>query len=192
MLCERGFGLVEAVARVVTPSGPLAVRVGIHTGLVVVGEMGSGNARERLALGDTPNLAARLQALAAPGSVVLTDQTRRLMSDGFEMRDCGSHAVKGVVEPVQVWRAIYAKTLRVGSRPLRAADWLPWSGGNWSSPSSCTPGRGGVLPTSLDWARKTGEVLGAAHLHQLCADDEGPGPAHRSAATASSRLRLVH
>ncbi len=105
---RAGLGVIEAVSRVVTPNGPLAVRVGIHTGLVVVGEVGSGSSQERLALGDTSNLAARLQALAPPGSVVLSDRTRRLLGAGFEVRDCGLHPLKGVAEPVQVWQALGA------------------------------------------------------------------------------------
>jgi class 3 adenylate cyclase/tetratricopeptide (TPR) repeat protein len=106
---RAGLGVVDAVSGVATPDGPLAVRVGIHTGLVVVGDVGSGSSQEQLALGDTPNLAARLQALATPGTVVLSDQTHQLMGGGFEVRELGGHAVKGIAEPVRVWQALGAR-----------------------------------------------------------------------------------
>jgi class 3 adenylate cyclase/tetratricopeptide (TPR) repeat protein len=105
---RAGLGVVEAVSGLVTPSGSLTIRAGIHTGLVVVGEVGSGSSQERLALGDTPNLAARLQTLAAPGTVLVSDQTRRLLGGEFEVRDTGTHVLKGVADPVQVWQAIAA------------------------------------------------------------------------------------
>ena len=73
----------------------LAVRIGIHTGLVVVGEMGSGGRHEHLALGDTPNLAARLQGLAAPDTVVLSDTTARLVQGYFVCQDLGVADAQG-------------------------------------------------------------------------------------------------
>jgi class 3 adenylate cyclase len=86
---------------------PLAARVGIATGLVVVGDLiGEGAAREQAVVGDTPNLAARLQGLAVPGSVVVAEGTQRLLGGRFDYADLGTHALKGLAEPVQAWRAV--------------------------------------------------------------------------------------
>ena len=87
---RAALALVEAVASS-TPAGkPLAARVGIATGLVVVGDlMGEGAAREEAVIGETPNLAARLQALAEPGTVVISQATRRLVGGLFELDDLG-------------------------------------------------------------------------------------------------------
>ena len=84
----------------------LAVRVGIHTGLVVVGEMGGGGRHEHLALGDTPNLAARLQGLAAPDTVVVSADTVRLVEGYVRYKDLGTQALKGVDTPVAVYRVL--------------------------------------------------------------------------------------
>src|SRR6516225_2341116 len=83
---------------------PLAVRIGIATGVVVIGDLSrEGALREHAVVGDTPNLAARLQALAEPGTIVVTGSTRRLLSDLFRLRDLGRHEVKGIAEPVAAW-----------------------------------------------------------------------------------------
>jgi class 3 adenylate cyclase/tetratricopeptide (TPR) repeat protein len=85
-------------------SARLQVRIGIATGLVVVGDLvGHGAAQEQAVVGDTPNLAARLQALAEPDSVVIAGATRRLLRGRFHLRDLGRHAVKGLAEPVEAW-----------------------------------------------------------------------------------------
>jgi class 3 adenylate cyclase/predicted ATPase len=84
----------------------LAVRMGIHTGLVVVGEMGGGGRREQLALGDTPNVAARLQDLAAPDTIVISAATQRLVQSGVACFDLGAHSLRGVATPVQVFRVL--------------------------------------------------------------------------------------
>ena len=88
-----------------TAVAPLAARVGIATGLVMVGELiGEGAAREQTVVGETPNLAARLQTLAAPGSVVISEATRRLVGGLFELADLGPRRLKGFAEPLAVWR----------------------------------------------------------------------------------------
>ena len=88
-------------------SDKLQVRIGIATGLVVVGDLvGQGAAQEQAVIGDTPNLAARLQALAEPDSVVVAGATRRLLGDRFILRDLGRHAVKGLIDPVEAWAAV--------------------------------------------------------------------------------------
>jgi predicted ATPase len=84
----------------------VAVRIGIHTGLVVVGQVGGGTRPEQLALGDTPNIAARLQGLAAPDTVVCSAATFRLVRGYFTYEDLGAHALKGVAAPVQVYRIL--------------------------------------------------------------------------------------
>jgi hypothetical protein len=86
----------------------LAVRLGIHTGLVVVGEISGGGRQEHLALGETPNVAARLQALAAPNTVVISATTHRLVQMYFTYAELGMHALKGVATPVQIYRVLQA------------------------------------------------------------------------------------
>src|SRR6476469_9957991 len=82
----------------------LQARVGIATGLVVVGDLiGSGGAQEHSVVGETPNLAARLQLLADPGGVVIGQGTRNLVGDLFELRDLGWVSLRGVAGPVSVW-----------------------------------------------------------------------------------------
>jgi len=98
--------LVEGVARLdVDPEVGLQARVGIATGIAVVGELiGEEASREEIAVGDVPNLAARLQALAEPGSVVISQATRRLVSGLFELDDLGPQRLKGLAEPLSAWR----------------------------------------------------------------------------------------
>jgi class 3 adenylate cyclase/predicted ATPase len=105
---RAGLAVVAAVAQLRVPNGePLAARVGIATGLVVVGELvGDKEARERAVVGETPNLAARLQSLAEPNSVVISRSTRRLVGGLFELADLGTHQVKGLAGSVRAWRAI--------------------------------------------------------------------------------------
>src|SRR6202007_1952205 len=97
-----GLALVEAVPKLTTNAGsPLQVRIGIATGLVVVGDLiGAGAAQEQAVVGETPNLAARLQALAEPGTVAIASSTRTLIGGLFEYRDLGAVAMKGFGENV--------------------------------------------------------------------------------------------
>jgi class 3 adenylate cyclase len=106
---HTGLGIVQAIAtlntRLAAPYGvPLAVRVGIHTGPVVVGQMGGGERHEHLALGETPNIAARLQGLAPANVVVISAVTARLVRDTFHLEDLGTHTLHGVAEPMVVSR----------------------------------------------------------------------------------------
>ena len=101
----------------------MQVRVGIATGLVVVGDLlGEGAAQEQAVIGETPNLAARLQGLAEPNTVVIADSTRRMLGGLFDYRDLGTLPVAGIHYPVHVWRVLGASL--VGSRfeALRAAS----------------------------------------------------------------------
>jgi class 3 adenylate cyclase/predicted ATPase len=104
---HTGLGIVAAMdtlnRRLQTAYGvQLAVRIGIHTGPVVVGQMGGGGRHEHLALGETPNIAARLQGLAQPNTVVISPVTARLVHGTFALEDLGTHALRGVAEPVVV------------------------------------------------------------------------------------------
>src|SRR5262252_5429650 len=103
---RTGLDLVEAVSKLKTAvAASLEVRVGIATGLVVVGDLiGSGAAQEQAVVGETPNLAARLQALAEPGTIVIASSTRQLTGGLFEYRDLGAVALKGFTENVPVWQ----------------------------------------------------------------------------------------
>ena len=83
---------------------PLEVRIGLATGPVVVGEDSSEGGEAGLAVGETPNLAARLLALAKPGEIVIADVTRRLLGNAFSLTDLGGHTLKGIELPVQAWR----------------------------------------------------------------------------------------
>jgi class 3 adenylate cyclase len=107
-----GLALVEAVPKLSTmASSPLQVRIGIATGLVVVGDLiGMGAAQEQAVVGETPNLAARLQGIAEPNMVVIAEGTRRLLGNLFEFEDLGAKDLKGIAGPVRTWAA-----LRVGS-----------------------------------------------------------------------------
>jgi class 3 adenylate cyclase/tetratricopeptide (TPR) repeat protein len=102
---RAGLDIIAAVARLETHAAePLAVRIGIATGLVVVGDLSrEGALRQHAVVGDTPNLAARLQALAEPGTIVVAASTRRLLGDLFHLRDLGRHEVKGIAEPIAAW-----------------------------------------------------------------------------------------
>src|SRR5262245_53089429 len=106
---HTGLGIVEAIADLNTHltgqyAVQLAVRIGIHTGPVVVGEMGGGGRHEHLALGETPNIAARLEALAPANAVVISAVTARLVRGRFASEDAGTHTLKGIAEPMTITR----------------------------------------------------------------------------------------
>src|SRR5215468_3151897 len=99
-----GLAVVDAVGHLATPE-PLNVRLGIASGLVVVGDLiGAGAAQERGVVGETPNLAARLQALATPGVLVIADSTRRQIGALFAVEDLGPQPLAGFAEPQRAWR----------------------------------------------------------------------------------------
>ncbi len=111
---RAGLDLVAAVASLKTHTA-LQTRVGIATGLVVVGDLiGSGSSQEEAIVGETPNLAARLQGIAQPNTVVIADSTRRLLGNLFELQDLGPTDLKGIAGPVPAWAALRASS--VGSR----------------------------------------------------------------------------
>jgi class 3 adenylate cyclase len=121
---RAGLALVGAVPQLATEAGlPLQVRVGIATGLVVVGDLiGSGSAQEQAVVGETPNLAARLQALAEPGAVVIAESTRRLTVRLFDYRDLGTVALKGFAEDAMAWQVLGASAVESRFDALRASS----------------------------------------------------------------------
>ena len=108
---RAGLELIAAVGRLNPGEStiPLAVRVGIATGQVVAGDLiGEGDAQERNIVGETPNLAARLQSLASPNTVVISPATRRLLGGLFEFRDRGPEVIKGFAQPVLLCEVLHA------------------------------------------------------------------------------------
>jgi class 3 adenylate cyclase/predicted ATPase len=104
---RAGLGVIDAVRSLDVKSVELKTRVGIATGLVVVGDLiGAGAAQEQSVVGETPNLAARLQTLAEPDAVVISAGTRRLIGSLFEYRDLGPVEVKGIAAPVPAWQVL--------------------------------------------------------------------------------------
>src|SRR6201984_2283010 len=103
---RAGLDLVAAVGALKTHA-PLQTRVGVATGLVVVGDLiGSGASQEQAVIGETPNLAARLQGVAVPNSVVIAETTRRLVGNLFELQGVGAQELKGISGPVRAWAVL--------------------------------------------------------------------------------------
>jgi tetratricopeptide (TPR) repeat protein len=122
---RAGLVLIEAVGKL-RAQEPLQVRIGVATGLVVVGDIvGSGEAQERGVVGETPNLAARLQALAGPGTLLIADATRQLIGELFDLVDLGPQALAGFAGSHRAWRVVGEsavlsrfEALRSGAAPL--------------------------------------------------------------------------
>ena len=124
-----GLGVVDAVGRLDVNSVKLRARVGIATGLVVVGDLiGEGSAQEQSVVGETPNLAARLQAMAEPNAVVIAASTRRLVGDLFEYHDLGAIDVKGVAEPLSAWQVLRPSAVESRFEALRGSALSPLIG----------------------------------------------------------------
>ena len=161
---RAGLGMVEALGQLNTRlererGVHLAVRLGIHTGLVVVGEVGGGSRQEHLALGETPNVAARLQGLAAPNTLVISAATFQLLGGFFACQPLGTPLLKGLAQPLAVYRVLYESMARsrlegrqhrpdpaggpragnrtapgalgAGQGRLRAGGAAQWRGGYW-------------------------------------------------------------
>jgi len=126
---RAGLGVIDAVARLdVKPVEPQA-RVGIATGLVIVGDLiGEGSAQEQSVVGETPNLAARLQALAEPDAVVIAAGTHRLLGDLFEYRDLGEIELKGIAAPVPAWQVLRPSAVASRFEALRGSALTPLIG----------------------------------------------------------------
>ena len=118
---RAGLELIQAVGGLKS-SAPLQTRVGIATGLVVVGDLiGSGEAQERGIVGETPNLAARLQGIAEPNTVVIAESTRKLLGNLFDLQDLGAKDLKGIAGPVRAWAALRPSSVESRFEALRTA-----------------------------------------------------------------------
>jgi class 3 adenylate cyclase len=119
---RAGLELIAAVSALKAAS-PLQTRIGIATGLVVVGDLvGSGEAQERGIVGGTPNLAARLQSIAEPNTVVIAESTRKLLGNLFELEDLGPNDLKGIAGPAHVWAALRASSVESRFEALHATS----------------------------------------------------------------------
>jgi class 3 adenylate cyclase len=116
---QAGLELIAAVTAVKT-SVSLQTRVGIATGLVVVGDLiGSGETLSGI-VGETPNLAARLQGIAEPNTVVIAQGTRKLVGNLFELEDLGTKDLKGIAGPVRAWAALPPSVVEIRFEALHA------------------------------------------------------------------------
>src|SRR4029453_11954559 len=130
---RTGLGIVEALGQLNARLGQergvhLAVRLGIHTGLVVVGEVGGGTRQEQLALGETPNLAPRLQGIAAPNTLVISAATFQLLGGFFACQPLGTPLLKGVAQPLEVYRVLYESMARSRLEAVASTGWIPLVG----------------------------------------------------------------
>jgi class 3 adenylate cyclase/predicted ATPase len=127
---RAGLQLVETIARLEPRADiRLQARVGIATGQVIIGDLvGEGALRDEAVVGDTPNLAARLQASAEPGAVVISQATRRLIGGLFELEDLGQQRLKGFAEPLAVWRVSGESRTESRFEALRGGSLTPLVG----------------------------------------------------------------
>jgi class 3 adenylate cyclase len=126
---RAALALIDAVGRLSVGGVRHDVRIGLATGLVVVGELvGAGEAQERNVVGETPNLAARLQSAAAPNTVVVAATTRRLAGDLFEYQAIEPAKLKGFQEPISAWRVLRERTVASRFEAFRAATQTPLVG----------------------------------------------------------------
>jgi class 3 adenylate cyclase/tetratricopeptide (TPR) repeat protein len=124
------LAIIESLGQIKGPDGQaLKTRVGIATGLVVIGDIiGSGAAREHSIVGETPNLAARLQAVAEPNSVLVSQSTHHLLGRQFDYQSLGEKTLKGFANPVQVWRVLREAAVATRFAAGRAARTIPFIG----------------------------------------------------------------
>jgi class 3 adenylate cyclase len=148
---RAGLALIEAVGKLRIQE-PFQVRIGVATGLVVVGDIvGSGEAQERGVVGETPNLAARLQGIAAPNTVVVAEGTRRLLGNLFELEDLGPKDLKGIAGPVRAWVALRPRTVESRFEALHTSGLTPSLGGRKNPNCYCAAGRG-QRPVKARWS----------------------------------------
>ena len=183
---RAGLELIRAVGALKS-SAPLQTRVGIATGLVVVGDLiGSGEAQERGIVGETPNLAARLQAMAEPNTVVIAESTRRLLGNLFELQDLGARELKGIAEPVRAWAALRPSSVEGRFEALHATR------------PHCARGAGrrtriaaAALVKSKDWRRSGGAPVRRGRYWQVAAHGGAAGTPRRRTAHALALFLLA-
>ena len=179
---------LEVIAGVTALRSPVSLqtRVGIATGMVVVGDLiGSGEAQERGIVGETPNLAARLQGIAEPNMVVLAEGTRKLLGNLFELEDLGAQDLKGIAGPIRAFAVLRA------SRSGRS-----FRGDAWDRPYR--PRRTGrrtriaaaALVENKDGRRPSGSAFGRGRYRQITADG-GVAGTPRQRATYALALFLL-
>src|SRR5437868_10785486 len=131
---RAGLDIVDAMAELNAaiprpPGVELAVRIGIASGPVIVGDqIGEGTASETADVGETPNLAARLQALAQPNQIVVSAATRAMLGDHFDLEDLGASELKGFAEPVPAWRVLWARDVESRFAATRTGSVAPLVG----------------------------------------------------------------
>src|SRR5215470_11748574 len=130
---RAGLGMLDALGQLTTRLAQergvhLAARLGIHTGLVVVGEVGGGTRQEQLALGETPNLAARLQGMAAPNTLVISAATFQLLSGFFACQSLGTQSLKGLAQPIEVYQVLHESMARSRLEAVGSAGLTPLVG----------------------------------------------------------------
>ena len=183
---RAGLELIAAVSALKS-SAPLQTRVGIATGLVVVGDLiGSGEAQERGIVGETPNLAARLQGIAEPNTVVIAESTRKLLGNLFELEDLGAKDLKGIAGPVRAWAALRPSSV---GKPLRGAA-------RERPDRACRSGRrtrtaASALVEGKDRRRSGGAPLRRGRYRQVAAHGCAAGTARWRAAHALALFLLA-
>jgi class 3 adenylate cyclase len=160
---RSGLEVTAAVSGLKTRAS-LQTRVGIATGQVVVGDlMASGNAPERGIIGETPNLAARLQGLAEPNTVVIAESTRKLLGNLFELADLGANELKGIAGPVRAWAVLRPRSMESRFEALHATG------------LTALVGREEALGESQGRRRPGGTALWGAWNRQIAAHGRAPG-----------------
>jgi class 3 adenylate cyclase len=125
---RAALALIEGIGQIGAPE-PMRVRVGLATGLVVVGDLiGAGAAQEQSVVGETPNLAARLQSLAQPGALLIDANTRRLVGDLFEFHELSGVEAKGFAGAVPAWQVLRPSAVESRFEALRASSLTPLVG----------------------------------------------------------------
>ena len=151
---RAGLELVAAVGALKTHA-PLQTRVGIATGLVVVGDLiGSGASQEQAIVGETPNLAARLQGVAEPNSVVIAESTRKLVGNLFELEDLGRAGAQGHRRAVRAWAALRASSVESRFEALHATQTYRACGPGRRTRTAATP-----LVEGEEWRRSSGVAV---------------------------------
>ena len=178
---RAGLAIAEAAPKLETAAGgPLHVRVGIATGIVVVGDLlGSGETQERGVVGDTPNLAARLKGIAGPDSVVIAEGTRKLVGNLFELAALGPQDLKGVAGPTRAFAALKVSSQESRFEALHAGGLTPLVGraGTGTAAAALGQGEGRRRPRRAHLRRgghrqitADGGIVGTAGGRAACAD----------------------